>query len=497
MLNASFSTTTCLALACLLAAAHAADQPQWGEAWSRNMVSGETGLPESLDPKTGENLLWSAKLGTEGHCTPTIAGGRIFIGTNNGVPRDERIVGDRGVMMCLDEKDGHLLWQLTVPKLTDDIYYDWPKSGMSSPTTIEGDRAYLVSNRAEVLCLDVHGMANGNDGPFKDEAAHQTVEGEPTVEVGPLDADILWRTDLRTEAGIWPHDGAHTSVLIHGEQLWLNTGTGVDNTHRKIRTPDAASLVVLDKATGRLLARDDEHIAPNIFHCTWSSPSVGKVGGRELIFFAGGDGIVRAFEPLAEVPPVGEVRKLKVVWRYDLDPGGPKEEVHRFTQNKSIGPSNVYGLPVFANDHLYVAGGGDLWWGKNEAWLKCVDAADGKETWSYPLGKHVMSTPAIHDGLVFIADTGRTLHCVDAASGQVMWTHEAKGDFWASPLVADGKVYIGTRKGDFYVFAASREKKLISTTEFGGPISATPVAANGTIYVKTMTDLYAFRVKGK
>ena len=77
-----------------------------------------------------------------------------------------------------------------------------------------------------------------------------------------------------TGAGIWSHDAAHSSILIHGDYLYLNTGTGVDNTHRRIRTPDAPSLVVLDKRTGRLVARDDEHIAPNIFHSTWSSPSL-------------------------------------------------------------------------------------------------------------------------------------------------------------------------------------------------------------------------------
>src|SRR4029434_2389106 len=110
-------------------------------------------------------------------------------------------------------------------------------------------------------------MANGNDGPFQDEAAHQTVAGQPTVEAGPLDADIIWKFDLTAGAGIWSHDGAHSSILIRGDHLYLNTGTGVDNSHVKIRTPDAPSLVVLDKKTGRLLARDAEKIAPNIFHC--------------------------------------------------------------------------------------------------------------------------------------------------------------------------------------------------------------------------------------
>jgi outer membrane protein assembly factor BamB len=480
----------------IVIASHAADRPQWGEAWSRNQTSPERGLPETFDPKSGANIKWVARLGSEAHSTPVIAGGRVFIGTNNNEPRDARHTGDRGVLMCFDEKDGSLLWQLVVPKLWEDKFYDWPNAGISSPVTVEGDRAYIVSNRAEVLCLDVHGLANGNDGPFKDEAAHQTPrveDGEKIIETTERDGDIIWRTDLREAAGIWPHDSAHSSVLIRGGHLYLNTGTGVDGSHIRIRTPEAASLVVLDKATGRLLARDDEKIAPRIFHCTWSPPSLGVVGGRELVFFAGGDGIVRAFEPLASEST--GVQKLKVTWRYDLDPNGPKEEVHRFNRNTKVGPSNIYGLPVFVDGKIYVAGGGDVFWGKREAWLKCVDAATGREVWSYTLKEHVLSSPTVTDGLVFVADTGRTVHCVDAATGAAVWTHGTRGDFWASPLVADGKVFIGTRKGDFYVFAAARDKKVLHTVEFGAPISASPVAANGVLYVATMTHLYAVAVK--
>jgi outer membrane protein assembly factor BamB len=470
---------------------YAADQPQWGQAWSRNLVSAERGLPARFDPSTGENIRWRAKLGTEAHSTPVVSGGRVFIGTNNNEPRDPRHQGDRGVLMCLDEKDGHLLWQLVVPKRSEDPFFDWPNSGISSPATVEGDRAYIVCNRGEVLCLDVHGMANGNDGPFQDEAARQTVAGQPTVDAGPLDADIVWSFDLTAGAGIWSHDAAHSSILIHGDHLYLNTGNGVDNSHVKIRRPDAPSLVVIDKKSGRLLARDDERMSPRTFHCTWSAPSMAKVGDRELIFFAGGDGILYAFEPLEADVATSEVQKLKVAWKHDLDPGAPKEDVHRFNKNKAIGPSNVFGMPVAFDGSIFVAGGGDLWWGKNEAWLKRIDAKTGKLQWTYPLDKHVMSTPAIHDGLVFIADIGRNVHCLDAATGKRCWTHETKGDFWASPMVADGKVYLGTRRGDFYVFAAAREKQLLSTVDFGVPISATVTAANGTLFIATMRDLFA------
>ena len=77
-----------------------------------------------------------------------------------------------------------------------------------------------------------------------------------------------------------------------------------------------------------------------------------------------------------------------------------------------------------------------------------------------------------------------------------LWTHELNGEMWASALVADGKVFVGTRRGEFRVFAANREKQLLSTVELGQPISATATAANRTLYVATMTHLYALAESG-
>lgn len=477
----------------------AADQPQWGQAWSRNMVSNEKGLPASFDPATGRNVKWSAALGNQTHSSPVIAGGRVYIGTNNENPRDPKRIGDRGVLMCFEEKTGRFLWQLLVPKREEDPFFDWPMSGISSPATIEGDRVYIVSNRGELLCLDAAGLANGNEGPFLDEAGHMAGQAPERLEAGSADADIIWLLDLTREAGIWSHDAAHSSVLIDGNYLYLNSGTGVDNTHKLIRTPNAPSLVVVDKRTGRLVARDDEKIAPQIFHCTWSPPSLGVVGGRPAIFFAAGNGMVYAFETLKETPPKGQVMKLKKIWQFDFDPSGPKENVHQYNKNSREGPSNFYGMPVFFENRLYVAGGGDPFWGKNQAWLKCLDlgknGAPGPpvEIWSRPLERHVMSTPAIHEGLLFMADWGRLLHCLDARTGEPCWTQEIKGEAWASPLIADGKVYFGTRSGEFWVFRASKQKEVLSSVAFEHPISATAAAANGVLYVATMTTLYALQ----
>ncbi len=481
----------------------AANQPQFGSAWSHNMTSAERGLPDFFSPETGSNILWSATLGTETHSTPVIAGGRIYVGTNNGNPRDPKHEGDRGVLMCFEEKTGRFLWQLVVPKREEDIFFDWPNSGISSTATVEGDRVYLVSNRGEVLCLDAKGMADGNDGPFREEGIYMTrippgtdpQHPPPMLSPGPTDADVIWKFDLTAGAGIWSHDAAHSSILIRGDHLYLNSGTGVDNTHKKIRTPDAPSLVVLDKHNGRLLARDYEGIAPNIFHSTWAGPSMGKVRGKAQIYFEGGNGFLYAFEPLAATPE--KVVPIRKIWEFDFDPGAPKTNVHRFNSNRRESPSDFFGMPVVYENRLYLAGGGDIWWGKNEAWLKCLRADfDGSNPtnallWEYPLQKHVMATPAVWKNLVFIPDCGRMFHCVDATTGKALWTHEIKGEAWASAFVADDKVYFGTRGGTFYVFAATAEKHLLNTIELVKPISATVTAANKVLYVATMNTLYA------
>jgi outer membrane protein assembly factor BamB len=488
----------------------AADQPQWGARYSRNLVSKERGLPESFDPDTGRNVRWTFELGSSSYATPIVAAGRVLVGTNNDPPRDPNNVGDRGVLLCLNESDGKLLWHLAVPKR--DQFNDWPNVGICSPPTVENGRVYLTSNRGEVLCLDLAGQTDGNDGPFTDEASYMVPAGATPLAIGPQHADILWKFDMFEELGVETHDEMHSSPLIHGDVLYVGTSNGVDGTHRHVPAPDAPSLIALDKHTGRLLARDGEPIGEHITHSTWSSPSLGMVNGRELIFFGAGNAIVYAFEPLPALPagegrsalplPLGEgrgegVATLKKVWHYDCDPGSPRGELDKFQGNRRTGPSTITGMPIFDQGRVYVTAGGDLWHGKLECYLHAINA-DGSgditqtgRLWAAPLSRHCMSTPSVHDGLAYIADCGRQVSCIDTESGKPVWVHRAGGDIWSSTLVADGKVYVGSLRGDFWTLAAGRELKVLSRIDLGEPIHATPTAANGTLYVGTMRRLYA------
>jgi len=470
---------------------------------SRNMVSSETNIPATFNPETGQNIKWSVPLGTQSYSTPVVANGKVFIGTNNGKPRDSRHDGKYGVLYCLDETDGSLVWQLITPKIQGDKFKDWPTAGMSSPATVEGNRVYAVGNRAVIYCLDINGQRDGNDGPFTDEGSIMVLPGEKPLAVTSIDADVIWMLDMRQEpVGMYPHDGSHSSILIDGDLLYLNTGNGVDNTHRKIRRPNAPSLIVVDKRTGKLVAKDNERMGPRIVHATWSSPSMAEVGGQKQIIFGGGNGICYGFKAPATSPADKTAQMLERLWLFNCDTNAPKDSPHNYMKNREVSASNIKSIPVVHNNRVYVAAGGDIWWGKTQAWLKCIDATKTGDitksglVWSYDLVKHCCSTPSIYNDMVFIADCGGFVHCIDANTGKAFWRYDTGGEMWASTLVVDGKVFVGNRRRKMFVFAAQKQMELLAEIKVDSPVDASPIAANKTLYIATHRTLYAIAQTG-
>ncbi len=492
----------------------AEDWPQWGgNDPGRNMYSKAKGLPatfdagklktgtEEVDMATTKNVKWAIKLGSQSYGNPVVTGGKVFVGTNNESPRDKRHVGDRSILMCLDEKSGELLWQLVVPKLKSGKVNDWEQLGLLAAPLVVGDRLWIVTSRCEVLCLDVNGMTNGNDGPYKDEAKYVTLDtGKPPMEPGPKDADIIWRYDMMDEHGVFPHNAANCSVQIVDGKLFVCTSNGQDWTHVNIPSPNSPSFIALDPKTGELLGEDDAHIGPRIYHGQWTSPSTGKVNGKSQVYFGGGDGVLYALD----TTPVkdGESSFIKKVWWFDAVP--PEYKVKDGKPIKypaAEGPSEINSTPVFYKNRVYVAIGQDPEHGEGVGHLVCIDATktgDITKTgliWGYKGIHRSISTVSIdpESGLLFVGDFSGFIHCLDAETGKLYWTHDMKAHMWGSTFVADGKVYVGDEDGDFVVLAATKEKKLISETNFGAPIYSTPIVANGVMYVGSQTHLFALQ----
>jgi outer membrane protein assembly factor BamB len=402
---------------------------------------------------------------------------------------------------------------LAVPprtQLPEKAHFPFQKFGVCSSPTVDGDRVYVVTNGDELLCLDVHGQADGNDGPFQDEGRYMVGADKPPIELTAKDADIIWRFDIVDDAGVCPHDAASNSALIVGDFLYVGTSNGVDEPHTTVLRPDAPSMIVVDKHTGRLVGVDGAGIGGRMFHAQWSSPSAGEVDGRMLVFLGGGDGVCYAFEALTAMPE--EPVDLKLVWSFDCVPpnfryrdGQPIPyydgdiRKHRGNNNDGtyLGPSQIIATPVFHNNRIYVPIGQDPAHGRGLGMLHCIDATQTGEVtatagiWTYDGLERTMATVAVYEGAVYVADLSGKMHCVDAETGEPYWVHETNGEIWGSPLVADGKVYIGTRGKDFWILAAGKQKRVIAQVKMDSPVCGSPVAANGTLYIPTMRRLWA------
>jgi outer membrane protein assembly factor BamB len=527
-----------LSLAHALEAAHAADWPQWGGRNERNFVSEEKDLPATFGPEAtktedgqttttpSRNLKWSVALGSQVYPSPAIAGGRIFTGANgaraNGEDGrfDQVIIG--GVLFCLDEASGKRLWQLDIPRFrTKNPKYNADKLnlGLCSSPTVDGDRVYVMTSRGEVLCLDVAGLANGNDGPYTDEGLYLADGREypdkpgrfdpkdlspapAALNLRPTDGDIVWRYDFVKELDVWPHDAVDCSVLASGDYLYICTCNGRESSHKSVPSPNAPDMIVLDKKTGALLAVMENPLGNAIFHGDWSSPTLAHAGGKNLVVWGGGDGVCYAFDAAFTPGEDGKPGKLRQVWSFDCNPAQ-----HKTKDGKPIpygvdnGPSEIIATPVCWNERVYVAVGQDSHHGMGAGCFSCIDATkegditeSGRVWQNLDVQRSFSSAAVTTDGLVFIADYTGILRCLDAATGETYWRHDLKGRVFGSPLIAGGKVYIGTEAGRLTVASAAKEKKVLWETKFASGLYASPVAANGVLYITTQKRLYAFQV---
>jgi outer membrane protein assembly factor BamB len=305
---------------------------------------------------------------------------------------------------------------------------------------------------------------------------------------------------MMDELGVFPHNASNCSPLILDNRVYVCTSNGQDWSHVTIPAPQAPSFIVLDKKTGELLGEDDAKIGPHIFHGEWASPSAGMVDGKWQVFFGGGDGFLYAFDAVPEKGTDGGV--FKMLWKFDavLDAYKTDKAGKKIKYPAPDGPSEIIATPVFYKGKIYVAVGQDPEHGEGVGRLMCIDpkGAKGDVTksalvWDFKDIKRSISTVAIDPAtdLLFTGDYSGFVYCIDSKTGKLLWQHDTQAHIWGSPMVVDGKVFIGNEDGDLYVFAVSKEKKLLNQVNMGAPILSTPVVANGTLFVNTQTHLYS------
>lgn len=460
-------------------------------------------LPDCFDQA---QLLWSQKLGTHQYTIPLADRGRLYLGIND-VALEHPVIppSGGGIFVCLDETTGDPLWQLPVPRYMEGriepFHFNHWKCGVCSRPAVDGDRLYLVAPRGDILCVDRNGQANGNDGPFLDDARYMGVPEDVSYELQPTDGDILWQYNLITQSQVVPHDVCGSSPLVHGRYVYACTSNGVDGKHDYVVNPKAPSLVVLDKLTGELVATDGALVGERALHGHWSSPVAAEVDGRTLIFFGGGDGVLYAFEPWQPADHATGPGTLKLVWQHDCCPAdyrmrdGVPIPYARWNKRSPDGPSEIIAIPVIQSNRVYIAIGQSPLHGAGKGLLSCLDARTGEVLWETREVDRSLSTVALHDGLVFIPDYSGRLHCLDANNGEHLWAHDLGSGVWcASPVIHDGGIYISTEKQAFWVLKAAREPEVIARGRVRS-MAITPAVYGKVLYLPTQTELFAVTIK--
>jgi outer membrane protein assembly factor BamB len=467
----------------------------FGGSLSRNMVNTfEHNLPTewSVDEGSQKNIKWSADLGSKAYGGPVIAGGKIFIGTNNEKPRDPRIKGDKGVLMCFRESDGRFLWQQVFDKLEAGRVQDWPLEGICSTPYVEGDRVYYVSNRCEVICSNTAGK-------------------------------IVWRLDMIRKLNVFPHNLATSCPLIVGDKLFIVTSNGVDEGHINIPSPKAPSFLAVNKTKGDVIWQDNSP-GRKIMHGQWSNPVYAEVDGKPQVIFPGGDGYLRAFEPDSG----------QLIWKFACN---PKSAVYRLGGKGT--KSDFLATPVVYEKNVYIGVGQDPEHEEGVGHFWCIDleratkfgaanednevSAAGDDldpqspankhsalAWHYggpapkaeaaKLGRNyyfgrTLSTAAVHDGLVYAVDLGGNFVCLDARTGKKYWEHPMNAATWCSPYWVDGKIYMGNDDGKVLIFEHGKAEQQLGEVDMEGRVRATPTAVNGVLYIMTDNKLYAIAKK--
>jgi outer membrane protein assembly factor BamB len=293
----------------------------WGNDFSHNMVLEAENLPVEFNE---HNLIWEIGTGSR-HAfpMPTIVGDKALVGSDlHGTPDLfwRRAANHGAAFTCYRLADGEQVWRLMVPQGG----YGPGTYGMCGTPVIEGDRVYIQAMH-ELFCLDLDGLADGNDG-MQDELAIMTrkpfklPDGEE-MPTEPPDwaADVIWHRSL-LPFRITVQDATCCSPVVVGDQIWFSTANEIGSRSRRYN-PEANKphMVVVDKNTGELIAVDDMDV-PIVFHGEWSSPSLMDVEGEKVVVFPDGYGVLHGLG----IPDPDQDDELPVTieeyWTYDLIP---------------------------------------------------------------------------------------------------------------------------------------------------------------------------------
>src|SRR5207247_9272166 len=99
--------------------------------------------------------------------------------------------------------------------------------------------------------------------------------------------------------------------------------------------------------------------------------------------------------------------------------------------------------------------------------------------WTYPTGAAIESSPAIANGMVYVASDDTSVYALNQTTGALVWSAATPAPIVGSPTPANGNVYLGSTDGLVYCYNATTGALVWKSTGTWGAIRTTPAVVNG------------------
>ncbi len=431
-------------------------------------------LPAELDSKSG--YVWRQEL-QPGNSTPCIYGDMLFVTTYDADKKELATVG-------LDRATGKVKWRQSVPAKEIEPFHDTGSPATCTPAC-DGERVYAFFGSYGLLCYGLDGQLvwSKKMGPFQDEfGANSSPVLVDDLIVLNQDHDIdnyLIAIDKKTGETVWqtPREGFTRSYST--PVVWEVDG------RKEIVVAGALTLVAYDLKDGsrrwwvdglaRIISPTPCH-ANGLLYATGWTPG-GDTGERISMeawpdalktYDKNDDGQISKSE-LPEGSPV-----LERFFRIDLN---QNEQLDKTEWEKH---ARVF--EQAQNTLLAIKPGG------------MSDVTKSHVKWIHRKSLPTISSPLAYRDVVYIVRDAGIITSLDAETGEVLKQGRAAGggSYYASPVGGDGKVYLASERGVVTVLKADGDWEVIASHDFGERIMATPVIADGRIYVRTDDAVYCF-----
>lgn len=447
-------------------------------------VSSTTGLPVEFGPEI--RVAWKTPL-PPGHSSPVLTSARIFV-TAHSADRENYTL----FVLGLDRRSGKVLWQRDVPRLQKGRLQNVNGPASPSPVT-DGSNVYVLFQDFGLLAFSADGAERWRLplGPFNMfygfGASPILVDDALILPVDQDGGSYLLSVDART-----------------GKVRWKVERPGVISGYS---TP-----TVYEPATG-----PKQVIVPESFQLSAYSVTDGSrvwwVRGlpcemksvasydREYLYINGWG--FPQNQPGQQVATVPFEEGLK---RYDRDGDGlvGRAEISGSEpMDKVLAPSYGYEAFDLNRDGKLDAGEWEVFrrMMASENGLLAIrlggrgDMTETAVRWRYQRPVPQVPSTLLYQGTLFMVNDSGILTSFDPATGAVLKQGRLKGaidKYFASPVGADGKVFLVSQDGTVSVVSAAGSWDVLAVNALGDEVFATPAIADGHLYVRTKSALYAF-----